>query len=371
MLLARELGIGGSERQLTELAKALDKNRFSVHVGYFREGMRCGELAEAGIALCKLNVTSFRNLATVREIGKLGQYLQNHGIQIAHAFDYPLTCFAVPVARAFHVPVVLSSQRGSRNLIPGLYRRLVRAADLVVDGVVTNCKALEAQLIQEENLPRRHVHLCYNGIDLARYPRLTPRFRRSPEAITIGCISVFRPEKNLGLLLRAASSLFTSFPQIHILLVGSGSEENNLRELAERLRITNKLTLLQAQNNILSALEEIDIFVLPSTTEALSNSLMEAMACGRAVIASNVGGTPELIQHEQNGLLFESGSAADLRLQIAKLLPDPILRQQFGDAGRRTIIERFSIEQSARHMAEIYRGLLMRKMRTLESKPET
>jgi glycosyltransferase involved in cell wall biosynthesis len=151
------------------------------------------------------------------------------------------------------------------------------------------------------------------------------------------------------------------FPQIHLLLAGRGSEEGRIRELADRLRITNCLTLLPAQEEILTVLEKIDIFVLPSTTEALSNSLMEAMTCGLAVIASNVGGTPELIQHGQNGLLFESNNTTDLKQQIAKLLLDAGLRRRLGEASRKTIIERFSIEQSACRMAEMYQELLEQK----------
>jgi glycosyltransferase involved in cell wall biosynthesis len=360
MLLARELGIGGSERQLTEIAKALDRNRFSVHAGYFREGMRYAELVNAGVSLCKINVTSFRTPAVLAEAKKLGAYFKRHRIQIVHTFDYPLTCFAAPVARLFQVPVVFSSQRGSRGLIPGFYRQLVRVTDLLVDGIVTNCRALETQLFQEENLPRRRIHLCYNGIDTALYPQLPLRDSGSPGPITIGCISAFRPEKNLGLLLEAVSSLGQPFPGIHVLLVGGGGEEQRIRRHAEHLHLTKRLTFVSAQNDILPLLEKIDIFVLPSTTEALSNSLMEAMACGRAVIASNVGGTPELIQHEQNGLLFESGRVVDLKRQIWRFLSEPGLRQKLGDAARRTIVERFSIDQSAHCMAEIYQKVIDR-----------
>lgn len=147
--------------------------------------MRCSELTEAGIPLCKLDVNSFRTPAAFHEARKLGRYLQNHRIQIVHTFDYPLTCFAVPITRAFQVPVVLSSQRGSRDLIPDFYRRLVRVTDLLIDGIITNCRVLRTQLIQQENLPRRRVHLCYNGIDAARYPQLPSHGKCSPETITI------------------------------------------------------------------------------------------------------------------------------------------------------------------------------------------
>jgi glycosyltransferase involved in cell wall biosynthesis len=89
---------------------------------------------------------------------------------------------------------------------------------------------------------------------------------------------------------------------------------------------------------------------------------MEAMACGRAVIASNVGGTPELIQHGQNGLLFQRGKVADLQRQIRRFLSEPGLRRKLGDAARRTILERFSIEQSVRRMAEIYQRAIEQKL---------
>ncbi|MGA8594760.1 MAG: glycosyltransferase family 4 protein [Bryobacteraceae bacterium] len=358
LLLVRELGAGGSERQLTEIAKALDKARFEVHVGYFREGMRCAELTDAGIRTLKIGVTSFRKPEAVREALHLGGYLRAHRIMIVHTFDYPLTCFGVPVARAFGVPVVLSSQRGHRELIPASYRPLVRATDLLADGIVVNCHEMELHLFRDEDVPRRKIRLCYNGIDTDRYSPSSPPARTYEKAVTAGCVSVLRREKNLGLLLKAFSELAECCPELRLLIVGSGPEESTLRELAHQLGLGNRFSLRSAQNDVVSALREIDIFVLPSLTEALSNSLMEAMACGCAVIASAVGGNPELVDPERTGLLFENGNLRDLTDKIKRLVRDDALRKWLGINARQFIERQFSLERASRSMEEIYGDFL-------------
>ncbi len=358
LLLVRELGAGGSERQLTEIAKALDKDRFEVHVGYFREGMRCAELTHAGIRTLRIGVTSFRKPGALSQALRLGDYLRVHRITIVHTFDYPLTCFGVPVARAFGVPVVLSSQRGHRELVPPFYRPLVRATDLLVDGIVVNCHAMELHLIRDEDVPRRKIRLCYNGIDTARYSPSSFPGRTHGKAITAGCVSVLRREKNLGLLLRAFSKSAECCPELKLLIVGSGPEESRLRELADQLGLDDRFSLRPAQGDVVSALREIDIFVLPSLTEALSNSLMEAMACECAVIASDVGGNPELVDPERTGLLFESGNLRDLTDKIKRLSCNDVLRKRLGISAREFIERQFSLERTSRRMEEIYGNFL-------------
>src|SRR5271170_5607984 len=100
LLLARELDLGGSERQMTEIAKALDRSRFTPHVGCFRpHGMRGAELASAGVPVVHFPVDSFASFRAMAEAANLWRYIRRHGIRLVHTFDYPLTLFAVPVAR--------------------------------------------------------------------------------------------------------------------------------------------------------------------------------------------------------------------------------------------------------------------------------
>jgi glycosyltransferase involved in cell wall biosynthesis len=356
LLLARELGHGGSERQLTEIAKRLDSARFAVNVGYFRPGVRSIELEEAGVPCFQLGVRSFRQADILQQSRDFATFLRNRRIQIVHTFDYPLTCFAVPIARLCGVPIVLSSQRGHRNLVPPHFRVLLRVTDLIVDGIVVNCVAMQDHLIQEEEWARRRIHLCYNGIDVQYFQprRSLPEFIEAKSRLTVGCICVLRPEKQLDILLRAVAQLQTSLPNLCLVIVGSGPENENLQELARNLGILDKCRFQPAERDIRPWLAQIDIFVLPSSTEALSNSLMEAMATGCCVVASKVGGTPELVIDGETGLLFQSGNAIDLAHKLQLLAAKPTLRKVLAEKARQLIVDKFSLGRSASRLTDIY-----------------
>src|ERR1700689_3402658 len=118
LLLARELDLGGSERQMTEIAKTLNRSRFEPHVGCFRpHGIRRAELAAASVPIVHFPLDAFASFAALDEAWKLRRYIHRHKIRLVHAFDYPLTLFAVPVARFLTAAVALSSQRSHRSLI--------------------------------------------------------------------------------------------------------------------------------------------------------------------------------------------------------------------------------------------------------------
>src|ERR1039458_6866316 len=137
--MARELGLGGTERQLAEIALALDRRGFEPHVGGFTGGgVRGAELRAAGVPILELGVRSLGSGSAVVGARRMGAYLARHGIRLVHAFDVPMDLFAVPVARLYRAPVVLSSQRAHRALTPGVTRRLLRLTDRMVDGIVVN-----------------------------------------------------------------------------------------------------------------------------------------------------------------------------------------------------------------------------------------
>src|SRR5262249_9359418 len=152
LLLARELGLGGTERQLAETALALDRGEFQPHVGCFTGGgFRARELGEAGVPIFELGVRSFASGsaaqgAAAKGARRMGAYLKAQHIDLVHAFDVPLDIFAVPVARWFGAKVVLSSQRASRALTPGMTRRMLRFTDRIADGIVVNSQAVAREL---------------------------------------------------------------------------------------------------------------------------------------------------------------------------------------------------------------------------------
>jgi glycosyltransferase involved in cell wall biosynthesis len=351
------MGPGGTERQLTELAKALDRRSFEPHVAYFREGFRSEELREAGIACLCLGVESFLKPRAFRKAWTLGNYIRRHKIHIVHTFDYPLTCFGVPVARAFGAPIVLSSQRAHRRLIPRAYLRMVRLTDRIVNGIVVNCEYMRRHVTEDEHFPIDKVYLCYNGLDPLRFSArgdALPSGESGGETVTIGSVSVLRPEKNFRLLLQAFARLTPETPNARLILVGSGPEYGNLQSLAGELGVSDRCMFQAAQRDVSVWLRAMDIFVLPSTSEALSNSLMEAMGCGCAVIASNAGGSSELVTSGRTGLVFDSENVEDLAKALRRLVKDRSLRAKLGKNAAQSMHSKFSLAASTQAMQNIY-----------------
>ena len=350
------------------IARALDRSKFEPAVGCFRpSGIRGRELQNAGIPIHHFPVYSFASPKAVTAAWKLARFIRRRGIKLVHTFDYPLTVFAVPVARLFTAAVAVSSQRSHRDLIPSPYRRLVRISDRLASTVVVNCDFVRHHLEQDENVPASQIQLCHNGIDCDEFcPRDLPRPPAlPPDALVIGVVSVLRPEKGLDDLLKAFAELRLRRASLKLAIVGSGPMREKLESLARALGIANDCVLVPATDQVAPWLRAIDLFVLPSRSEAFSNSLMEAMACGCCSIASDAGGNPELIRHGETGMLFSAGDIAGLMAVLDLLIENASLRRRMAAAGIQWIRQNFSIRASARRMAEIYTELIELRERGL------
>jgi glycosyltransferase involved in cell wall biosynthesis len=372
LLLTQELGQGGSERQLVEIAKALNPSRFSAHVGCFRPGgFRSAELSRQQIPILHLPVHSFRSFSAIRGAWQLNRYVRHHRIRLVHTFDTPMNCFAVPVAWISRVSAVLSSQRASRLLSKRWEQRVLRITDHLVDAVVVNCEAMRQHMMKDEGLRPERLRLCYNGIDTERFQPL-PKQRPAAldgASLVIGVVCALRPEKGLSTLMEAFANVLSGTPStlrsgLRLAVIGSGPMLEPLQGMSIRLGIENRCHFEPSTADVAAWLRAIDIFVLPSLSEALSNALMEAMACGCAVVASKVGGNPELVLDGDTGLLFPAGDASDLAGCLERLIVDDGLRTRVGSAAPTQMRERFSLEASVLRMEEIYEEMLARKSQT-------
>jgi L-malate glycosyltransferase len=358
LLMTHSLGIGGSERQMAEIAKAIDRERFEPHAGCFHtEGMRADELRAQGVPILGLPVTSFASFSAARGAWQLFDYIRRHRIQLVHSFDVPLNIFAAPVAWLARKPVVLTSQRAHRLLTPGLYHRLLRVTDRLADGIVVNCEFMRRHLVEDEKIPSRLVHVCYNGVDTAVFhpnSSTTLPTALAGASVVIGVVCALRPEKGLATLVTAFARVTKEHSGARLLVVGSGPELEPLQARARDLQIVDLCLFVPATDQVASWLRAIDIFVLPSLSEAFSNSLMEAMACACCPVASKVGGNPELIADSGRGLLFEAGNSEDLAKVLRSLIVDPQRRKRMAAAASNYVQSELSIAASVGRMQEIY-----------------
>jgi glycosyltransferase involved in cell wall biosynthesis len=256
--------------------------------------------------------------------------------------------------------VVLTSQRCFEDAIYPPQRWQVRVAHRLAQGTVANCEAVRRHLIEHYHLPERKIRVCRNGLDAARFPagpRSLPRVLAGA-SVVIGTVSVLRPEKGLMFLLEAFAAVRSDAPGAKLLVVGSGPERKALMGLSRSLGISQDCHFEPSAANVSPWMRSIDVFVQPSLSEALSNSVMEAMASGCCVIASDVGGNPELVEQGRTGLLFPRGNTEALAAQLRNVICHRNLIDVYAANGCERIRTEFTLAAAVERMQSIYTEFL-------------
>jgi glycosyltransferase involved in cell wall biosynthesis len=220
-------------------------------------------------------------------------------------------------------------------------------------------------LVQEVGVRPDRVSTIYNGIDVkAYYPSERGATVRgelgiAPAAPVIGMVGSLYPVKGHTYLLQAAVRVVKAFPLAVFLIVGRGGLLDQLREQAQQLGIGAHVRFLGFSEDIPPLLQAMDIFALPSLSEGLSLSLLEAMAAGKPAVATAVGGNPEVVLHEETGFLVPSQDVEALACRIISLLKDQAMAHQFGVHGQRRALETFSVEHMVNAYQDLYQEALL------------
>jgi glycosyltransferase involved in cell wall biosynthesis len=364
LYLIHSLGHGGSERQLAALARSLDRDRFAPHAASVLGGFRAEEMRRDGIPVWTLPFRSYVGASALPAMRQLCGYICREKVELVHTFDYSLSPLGIAAARICHGVRAVASQRFYMEAVPLKYRHLLMASHWMADAIVANCEELRRHLHEEYKYPASRIAVCWNGIDTTRFhASARERLEEVRDAgLVIGSVCVLRAGKGLDQLLQAFAAVRDAVPGMKLLVVGSGPEERALHEMANRLGIMPQCCFLPSTPDVTAALSSIDIFVHPSLTEGLPNAVMEAMACGCTVVASRVGGCPELIQHGVEGLLFTPGDQAGLISELRRAIGQPELSRKIAAAGAARIREQFSMEASARRMSDIYERLMKQEL---------
>ena len=276
-------------------------------------------------------------------------------------------------ARLAGVPHTVHGEHGwdvdnldGRKLKPIVLRRLHAP---LVSRYVTVSKDLEQFLVRRVGIAPARVTQIYNGVDTGRFAPadkktvalLPPGFARD-DSIVIGTVGRVQPVKDHGTLLRAFAALLERRPdlkdRLRLVVVGDGPLLPELRQLADALGIAAATWLPGALGNIPQLLGSFDIFALPSLNEGISNTVLEAMASGLPVVATAVGGNPELVADGISGRLFAPGDSAALSTMLATYVDDEPLRRAHSHAARRIALDRFSLTAMTESYAAMYDSLL-------------
>jgi L-malate glycosyltransferase len=349
---------GGSERQFAALAKALDPAAFRLQLGCIqKQGAFLDGLGN--VPEFPLNGSVYR-WQSMQTRYRLGQYLRRNRIAVAHAFDFYTNLTLIPAARLARIPVVIGSQRQLGDLLSPMRFRAQFAMFRWCDMVVCNSRAAANRLI-EEGLPERKIVIIGNGLPASAFAETVPAMARQPGLLRIGMIARMNTEaKNHRLLLQAAARLCPKFPGLQFVLVGDGPLRPELEGFAEKLGISDRVLFLGDRRDISAVLASLDLSVLPSASESLSNAIIESMAAGVPVVASSVGGNPELVT-DARGALAPPDQPQALADAIERILQDAPLRNELGRNAKAFAQANFTIDHMRRQHEALYSELLERK----------
>jgi glycosyltransferase involved in cell wall biosynthesis len=322
---------------LARYASGLPRTKYAVQVAFFqrRPGDIEADLRRAGIAVHDLGMRSKGDLSVVLRLIRL---LRRERIRLLFAFMFHATFLGRLVGRVCRVPVRISSERTMEA--EGRGRRLLNRWTVpLATHVVAVSERVAAYAAGEFRIPPDRLSTIMNGVDLDHF-RPVRRDREAGSPV-IGCTARLHGENDHATLLRAFTRVQERWPSARLLLVGRGPEEPRLRALAYVLGVSDRVSFIGEQADVFPYLQEMTLYVQPSLAAGIPNSVLEAMATGLPVVATAVGGTPEVVLDGQTGLLVAPGDPSALAEAILTLLADPHLAEGFGKAGRARVEARF------------------------------
>ena len=364
------LGMGGAERLTIPYIQYLARENFQprVCVFYERHGNPFAKvLTQMGIPV---DLVPVKNLRDLTAIPRLVRYLHMHRATLVHTQLESANTLGNIAAKLLRLPSLCTLHtidepvRGSNP-----YNRLkvmLWSLRYFCDRVITVSEELRKHHLALSKAAPGSVITLYNGIDQSHpytpHPEKHAVLRKAL-GIPLGApllltVAVLREPKGIQYMLEALPLILDAVPDAYYLIVGEGSYRSALEQVAEKLQISNRVIFAGYREDIPDFLSLSDVFVLPTLTEALPTVLAEAMSAGLPIIASAVGGIPEMVEDQINGILLPPKDTGKLATACIRLLRNKKEAQQMGNEGRVIAAAKFDIQEQARHLALVYRDLL-------------
>lgn len=354
----------GTCRMLNALIKYADRQRYQIYVGILsKDDQSLDRLREMGAIPLQFEMRHFADFSV---IGALVEELSSRRIQILHTHRIRPDIIGRIAGHRAGVPINVSTQHhvgewDERGKLIGLAVRLLYKRTLPYTQKVINISTMEMELMKVRDISPDKLEVIHNGVDSEIFSPLEEERGDRPadsyrEAPSIGTVAYLTKRKGIAYLVSALREVADHFPEVQLKIIGDGVERSSLENQIRALDLQSNVELLGNRSDICSLLNSFDIFVLPSVWEPFGLVIAEAMACGKPVIATRVGGIPEIVVDGVTGLLVPPADAESLANAMLKLIRDLELRRNLGRAGRDRFLELFS----ARTMAAKYEALYER-----------
>jgi glycosyltransferase involved in cell wall biosynthesis len=360
----KSMVVGGSQTHLTHVLRLLDRTRFEPTL-YCLTGE--GTLLDGVRALGVPVVTpaadrSFKGAALALRVAVLARALRGAHVAIVHNYLLRANLVGAVSARLARVPLVLGSKRGCHER-RGLELLSAKVGNRLADCVTVNAEAVRDFVHDNEGCPREKMVVIPSGVDTDRFRPLPiapfkARLGLNEACTVVGVVTRMRVRKGVEEFIRAIGRLRQTHPNAHGVIVGEVSLDASLQALVRSLGLESHLSLLGRRSDMPEVLSAFDVFVLSSHDEGMSNAILEAMAMEKPVVATDVGGTGEVVRHGQSGLLVPPKDPESLAAAIGDILSQPTRACEMGRLGRRIVEEGFSAHSMVRQMERLYSDLL-------------
>jgi glycosyltransferase involved in cell wall biosynthesis len=347
---------GGSERQAVALSSMLkNEGSFDVVITTLnRDGILADE-AEAtnGGEIEEFPLTSFYNTNFARQVRRCSRYIRDERIDIVHTHDFYTNIFGMAAATLAKIPVRIASKRETSGMRSRTQEFVEKIAFACAHAIVANSESTRDYL---DDSVRKKTRIIYNGVDLTRFNgngHITNGHR------TVTLVANLRHDvKNISMLLRAAKRVVANIPDTKFVIAGEGELELRLKNLASEIGLADSIQFVGRCTDVPLLLASADACVLTSRGEGFSNSILEYMAAGKPVIATDVGGAREAIIDGETGYLVASDDDAAMASKLIEILGDEKRARVMGERGKQRIAERFSSAAQLQKTLRLYNELL-------------
>ncbi|HSK70473.1 MAG TPA: glycosyltransferase [Pyrinomonadaceae bacterium] len=357
---------GGSERQALQLAKLLkNEGTFKIFLAALnKQGILLEEAEKACFTeIPEFPLNSFYDTNFLIQLRKCARFLRENKIEIVHTHDFYTNVFGMFAAKSARIPFKIASKRETFRMRSKPQVLVEKLAFRLADKIVANSEAVKNYLIRER-IPARKIQVICNGLDLERFSiekknkavicnQLGLPFSENIKFITL-VANLRHKVKNQLMFLRAAQKVLQKFPEAHFVLAGEGELKENLENLAKKLKIAENTHFIGRCQKIPELLSISYACVLTSFAEGFSNSILEYMAAGKPVVATNVGGAAEAIVEGETGFLVNSDDDKAMAKRLIELLQDEGKAVSFGKRGREIVEAKFSTESQLNKTLELY-----------------
>ncbi len=368
LYLITDLHIGGTEKILYELVTRIDRTKFNSLVcglkscGYYAE-----KIENKGIPVIVFNVANgISLLKNFQAIFNLYKIMRKEKIDLVHTFLFRANFIGRIAARLVGVPIVISSIRVMEEE-KKYHLFLERITSFLSDKFIVNSEALKNFVSEKMKITPEKIEIVYNGIDFMNLPKINSIIKKNElgynkNEILIGTVGRLHKQKGIEYFIEAIKIItqlpITHYPSPNFLIIGDGPERKNLESLICNLELNDKVKLLGWRTDVLEIISVLDIFVLSSLWEGTPNVVLEALAYNKPVVATRVGGVPEIIEEGVTGLLVKPANAQALADAILWVLENPEKARKMAEKGKEKVEKIFPIHRMVKETEEVYNKLI-------------